>query len=349
MSTLKSSGFAKEEQGQIVTDLLALNKTQIRSFLKRHRLPMSGTKENIRSRIEDALQDERLTLTHLVEFLDEVVPWGKQHVYLYKGPAQPDANWQKADWVAKRLQQQGLGPIFNSKIALALPKVMTLSTVMHDGKRLRIVGITKRIWWERSEEYDESKRTEAGEAIELHAFVRRVTRGLVAFEWNLKANIAFLQISQLPSGFKYEEVAKEFFGLIRKWLDSKTFEVVDLRPVIRKLHELEENGTGETVSHVFNYRTLAGRQFEAKSASAADPLLGEAVTDAALSAIRKSAVGHLGNVYWLPDAGPKGIANPLDDKVHGIIVGLHGRINFPTANDEPTVRYVLSRIRSHSR
>jgi hypothetical protein len=37
----------------------------------------------------------------------------------------------------------------------------------------------------------------------------------------------------------------------------------------------------------------------------------------------------------------------LTSDVHVIVVGAQNRINFPTPNDEPSVRYVLSRIRSH--
>jgi hypothetical protein len=51
IETLQSPGFTDEEQSQIITDLLALKKTQIGEFLTRIDLPKSGTKEEIRSRI----------------------------------------------------------------------------------------------------------------------------------------------------------------------------------------------------------------------------------------------------------------------------------------------------------
>ena len=179
------------------------------------------------------------------------------------------------------------------------------------------------------------------------AFVRRVTRSLMAFEWDLNANTAFLQISQLPTGFRYEDVAEEFFDLVSAWLDISRFSVVDLRPVIKRLHGLEEGGNGETRSHGINYRTLEGRRLEGKSATPSDPLLGDAAIDAALTAVRDNGVGYLGNFYWLPgSAGNR--RNPLDTEVHANIVGLQNRINFPTPNAEQTLRYVLSRIRSLS-
>jgi hypothetical protein len=348
IKTLQPSAFTDEEQAQVVTDLLALKKAQIRDFLARSELPKSGTKEQIRERIEEKLDEGSLLLSQLVEFLDEVVPWGKQHVYLYKGPQSSIASWKKTNWLAKLLKKHRLGKYLNAKLPLALPEKMKVSSILHDGSRLRITAIKKREWWERDPDYDATTVTNEGDPVDLRAFVHRVTRGLVAFEWDLMANTAFLQISQLPRGSRYEEVAREFFDLIAGWLDVNRFSVVDLRRAIKKLHILEEARTGETRSHGINYRTLKGRRFEAKSASPADPLLGEPPLDAALAAVRKSGVGHLGNFYWLPKRGTKPGGSLLSAEIHVVIVGQHNRIDFTTPNVEKTVRHVLSRIRSHS-
>lgn len=349
MKPLQAPGFTEEELAQLLTDLLALKKSQIREFLARTGSARTGTKERIRDRIEEALRDGELTAAEIVQFLDEVVPWGKQHVFLYKGPSSPITNWRNTDWVRTLLKQRRLGNLLNAMLPLALPEAMKLSSILHDGNRLRVTAIKKREWWERNAEYDESKVTREGEPVELRAFVHRVTRGLVAFEWDLNANTAFLQISQLPTGVRYEAVAEEFFKLVDGWLDGSRFRIVDLRPPIQKLHELEEAGNGETRSHGINYRSLQGRKLEGRSASPADPLLGEAVIDAALAAVRKSGVGHLGNFYWLPNSVANPVTNPLDAEVHVIVVGWRNRVNFPTPNGEQTTRYVLSRIRSHSR
>jgi hypothetical protein len=81
---LASPDFNEDERDLIVTDLLALKKEQIGDFLARNDLPKSGTKEELRARIEEALENETLALSRIVQFLDEVIPWGKQHVCLYK-------------------------------------------------------------------------------------------------------------------------------------------------------------------------------------------------------------------------------------------------------------------------
>lgn len=347
IKTLSPPTFTSDEQDQIVTDLLALKKVQIGDFLMRAKLPKSGTKEEIRTRIEDALSDGALSLSHIVQFLDDVIPWGKQHVYLYKGPQSSIANWRNRDWLAQLLKKHRLGKYLNSRLPLVLPEQLRVSSIVHDDDRLRVTAIKKREWWERDPEYDGSTETRDGGDVELRAFVHRVTRSLVAFEWNLVANTAFLQISQLPRGSEYDEVASEFFELIAGWLDIKQFPLLDLRRAIKKLHELEENGNGETRSHGINYRMLNGRRFEGKSASPSDPLLGEPVIDAAFGEIRKKGVGHLGNFYWLPSNGASPVINPLHSEVHVIIVGAHRRVNYPTPNVENTVRHVLSRIRTH--
>lgn len=347
INTLESSTFTEDEQTQIVTDLLALKKAQIRDFLSRCGLRKSGTKEDMQSRILDALKDGSASLAKIVRFLDEVVPWGKQHVFLYKGPRGPIENWKQTECLANLLDQHGLGEFLNASLPLVLPESMKVSSILHDENRLRVTAIKKREWWERNPDYDDTAVTGQGDDVALRAFILRVTRSLVAFEWDLNANTAFLQVSQLPTGFRYEIVAQEFFDLVAGWFDIQQFSIVDLRPAIKKLHELEEARKGETRSHGINYRTLQGRRFEGKSASASDPLLGEVAIDAALSAIRDTGVGHLGNFYWLPTLSTNPIANPLHADVHVIVVGSQGRLNFPTPNDERTLRYVLSRIRSY--
>jgi hypothetical protein len=346
LKTSSSPSFNEDEQSLIISDLLSLKKQQIVEFLRSCHLPTSGTKEQLRARIEGALQDESLALKQIVHFLDSVIPWGKQHIYLFNGPDADIADWRKTAWVSQLLKQHRMGKYLNAQLPLVLPEKMKISSILHDASRLRITAIKRRDWWERDTDYDQSSKTEEGDEVELRAFVHRVTRSLVSFEWDLVSNVAMLQISQLPTGFDYADVCTEFFELIEHWLDRSLFTPVDLRPAIKALHALEESGRGETRSHGINYRTLQGRRLEGKSASPSDPLLGEASIDAALTAVRKTGVGHLGNFYWLPSPSNPG-TNPLHAECHVIVVAFKHRINFPTPNDEQTVRYVLSRIRSH--
>jgi len=136
IKSLPPPDFSDDDQAQIVTDLLALKKALIGEFLKRCKLPKSGTKEQIRERIEGALEDGTVSLSQIVHFLDEVIPWGKQHVYLYKGPQRSIANWKKTDWLAKLLKKHRLGKYLNASLPLVLPDKMKVSSILHDVQRL---------------------------------------------------------------------------------------------------------------------------------------------------------------------------------------------------------------------
>lgn len=146
----------------------------------------------------------------------------------------------------------------------------------------------------------------------------------------------------------YEEVAKQFFQLIHRWLDVKQFGLVDLRPVIRKLHEIEGIGQAEARSHGIHYRSPRGRRISAHSPTPRDSVLGETFINDAMDSVRKNGVGHLGNFYWLAGVKPGLVTNTLKGDAHVIIVGANSRVNFPTPNAEEVVRYVLQRVRALS-
>jgi hypothetical protein len=349
MASIKLLGppdYSAEEQQALIDFVLALRKSHIQDFLNQVELPKSGTKEDLRERLQEALDGGDLTYERLVDFLDSVSPWGKQHVFLYRGPGNDVQAWKDPDHVWGLLKQHRLGRLFNARLPLILPEKLTLSSVTHADGRLRVTAVEKRDYTERTPEHDEEKETESGDRITLKAHMHHLTRTLAAFEWDLNANVAMLQITQLQEDGDYEELAEQFTQLIKPWLDIKPFGAVDLRPVIRRLHEIEKNGQAETRSHGIDYRSLQGRRVSARSPNPRASVLGEAFIDDAMDSVRKNSVGHLGNFYWLADVKPGPAVNPLTGEVHLIIVGAKSRVNFPTPNSEDVVRYVLHRMRA---
>jgi hypothetical protein len=337
--------YTVEECQALIDFVLALKKTQIQDFLQRVELPKSGTKSDLRERLQEALDEGDLEYGQVVQLLDSVVPWGKQHVFLYSGPREDVRAWKNPDHLRQRLRQHRLGRLFNARLPLILPDRLTLSSITHTDGKLRVTAVQRREYTERTPEHDDQKETEEGERILLKAYVHHIARTLVAFEWDLDANAAMCQITQLHRDALYEEVAAEFFGLVASWLDIGLFGPVDVRRAIRSLHELEGDGKAEARSHGIHYRTLQGRRLSAHSPSPRDSVLGEAVIDRAMDNVGKSGVGHLGNFYWLADTRPGPVPNPLKGDVHVIIVGDKSRLTFPTPNTEDVVRYVLHRVR----
>jgi len=346
---LQPPEYTAGERCALIDFVLALRKSHIQGFLRQIELATYGAKSDLRERLQEALDDGRLTYERMVEFLDSVAPWGKQHVFIYTGPRSDLRSWKAPGRVLQRLKRYRVGRLFNSRLPLILPDRLTLSSIAHSNGKLRVTAIQKRDYTERAPEHDGEKETEDGVAVILRAYLHHLSRTLVAFEWDLNANTAMLQITQLQRDTLYEEVAKEFFGLVSNWLDiENSFVLVDVRRAIRRLHELEGSGHPEARSHGIHYRTLRGRRLSAQSPSPSDSVLGEDVIDNAMSSVARKGVGHLGNFYWLPGVQPGPVSNPLQNDVHVYIVGNKSRVNFPTPNSEDVVRYVLHRMRELS-
>lgn len=348
VENFKAPVYTDDEQRAIVEFMLALRKSHIQEFLQGVDLPKSGSKTELRERIQDALDEGRVSVDQLVAYLDTVVPWGKQHVFLFTGPGGDINSWKDPQSVLDKLKERQLDHLFNSRLPLALPEELTLSSITHAGGKLRVTAVQKREYTERAAEHDETKVTDDDEKVILKAYVHHVSRTLVAFEWDLHANVAMLQITQLNQDALYEEVAKEFFKLVGGWLNSVMFTPVDVRPAIAKLHVSAGNGQAEARYHGIAVRTLGGSILSAKSASARDSVFADDVIDGAMIGVAKKSVGHLGNFYWLPGTNGSPLTNPLKTEVHVFIIGDKHRINFPTPNTEDVVRYVLHRVRSHS-
>ena len=158
-----------------------------------------------------------------MDFLDSVAPWGKQHVFLYHGPRNDLQAWKDPDSRLGLLKQHRLGKLFNARLPLILPeKAHALvgnscgrNVARHGGPEARIHG-AKRPSTTR-------KRKESGERIILRAYMHHLTRTLAAFEWDLNANVAMLQITQLQRDGDYEKVAEQLSQLVQPWLDMKQF------------------------------------------------------------------------------------------------------------------------------
>lgn len=340
--------YAEEERKKIIQYVNALKATQLATFLEEHDLRKSGTKVELKARIENALSTGGIPYDDLIDLLDATVPWGKQHVFFFDGPSNRVQNWRRADWVSQHLARHRVERFLHARVPLILPEKMRLSSIQYGDNRLRVIAIERRDNWERNEDLDRKTESSRGREVHLRAYENNVLRTMAILEWNLTANTATLQVTQLATGSEYEEVRDRFAKLVRPWLDLDGFPGLDIRNAIKRLHEAEENGTPEARSHNIDYRTLGGRTLSGRSATTVDSLLGEQIVDDAMRNLRQNGVGHLGNFFWLPQAQNATNGNPLTAELHLIIVADKGRINFTTPSNEASIRYVVSRVRALS-
>ncbi|TWU09727.1 hypothetical protein [Allorhodopirellula heiligendammensis] len=340
--------LTKKEKLQLVLELVALTTNQRAGFMAANGMPVSlSNKGQVRERVADALEDGEFGYEAIIAYLDSVVPWGKQHVYLFKGPkGSLTKTWKKKVWVMDHLKSNAaaIHELVGAPAFVGLPDELTPTSVDVTSKRFAIDMVRRREWFEREPEFDESSETLAGEPVELRAFVHRVVRNFVAFEWDLTTNTAMLRISQLAGGVRYENVKQEFATLVNDWLDLATFAIIDLHPSILKLLELEKKGSGITRAHDYEVLTTAGRSVSSSSYANDVSVFGEKLTDEVYNSITSTAVGNVGNFFWLPRTG-----NPLSEDLRVVLVGSKDRVNFTAPSNEKIVRSVLSDIRKHCR
>jgi len=77
---------AIDENEFVVQSFLALTLPQIRNELREVGIPVSGTKDVLKTRLTETLESGELKVKQLVNALDNHSPWSQQHVYLLKGP-----------------------------------------------------------------------------------------------------------------------------------------------------------------------------------------------------------------------------------------------------------------------
>ena len=337
--------YSKEEQNKIFDYFEELKADYIRSFLASKGLRKSGAKNDLIVNITEYVEKGQIAYTDLVNFLDEVTPYGKQHVFLYSGSDREVSNWKKEHYCIKILEENKKIQFLNKKLHLILPENLSLSSIEYDpGKELKILAVQRRDYIDRCAEFDTPVDKNG---IELHAYKHQVIRGLIIFQWNLLTNLARLQITQLPSRGSYEDAEKNFIELTQPWLPYNTFNKMDIRPSITRLRGMEvPEGTPEARSSDFSLDTVEGRRLSLKSPSNQDSTAGEEILDEIIQQAGSIGVAHLGNFYWLPKESNPIPGNILENEVHTIIVGNKSRINFTKPNRKEDFEYVLSRVRA---
>ena len=337
--------YTDEEKILIVKFIADLTQAQLHEFMRQSGQPRSGTKEKLVERIREKLVEGALTYQQLVAYLDQVERWSAQHVFLFAEPALRNLDaFRIPEAFAAHLASHKASSRYRQPVQVALPETAAVSSIAHDGERITVTVVEKQDGWRRDKERDDEDLTADGEAVELRAYVNKITRGLMVFEWDLQENLAMLQVGQLPSHWTYEIAYEAFAGLVHTWLPLGNFPDLGLRQAIKTFHiEEETKGTKSRVrSHGIEYETKLSRRFQGRSATAKTSVLGEKALDAAMTAVRTGGLGRSGNFYYKLDGVDEEHAGK---EVHVIVFAGAGRVNFPTANGEEVVRYVLARIR----
>ncbi|MCE5200689.1 MAG: hypothetical protein ABFD54_01700 [Armatimonadota bacterium] len=340
--------YTEEERERIVDFVSQLRNAQLREFLEVHDLEHTGIREDLQKQMRSSLKRGKISYNDLVDLLDRVGPWDKQHVFLYTGPTDELALWRDEQWVLKHMQERNVDRYLNQQTRLILPSTLTPSSVEYNSKKIRITAVERRDDYIYDRDLNLEPQQRDGAEVHYRAYVHVVSRGLVMFEWDLVSNNAMLQITQLESGSKYEEREKCLKALVQDWFPMGQFKKLSLRRAVKRLDDAAARGGGEARIQGISYKMGNGACVSGKCATRKDSVYSEPTVSAAINAVRHNGLGDSGNLYWLPDYSGVHNDNPLAKEIHVEIIANKNRINFRRANSEGGMRYVLRRVRELS-
>jgi len=320
----------KQEDVKLLLDLLLSHKMAFAQELLRARgLPFSGTKARLRQRLEAYLKEGAIEADDLVQLLNKIEGWGNQHIYIYKSPKQQIERWVDEDLVRRHLGALGLDDLLNRQRPLLLPEEPTLSSIEWTPELARFVWVEKRSWEERIPDEDR----EEGDKV-WRAYRVNVSRGLVAFDWDLVSGYAALMVQRLPRGTRYHQIRDRFEEDLEAIVGLRHFERVRISGAIQRIEMSDEVRRRQLA-----YQALRGGKVSFTSASSSRDTFADPDLDRAGDIFRGTAAGLMGNFYWLPVKGR------LQSELHVKLYARDHRVGIFGEHEELGVRYVLSRIR----
>lgn len=315
-------------------DLLLSHKSEfLREYLSQYGVPRSGAKADLRSRLQQGLDDGTWQTTDLLRLLEAIEGWGNQHVYLYQAPAALSAAWMDEPTVRAILARHGLEPLLNAPRLVLTPPEMTLASVAWTPHRLRVTWVQGQQCEDRLPERDVHQGP-----IELRAYRLSTSRRLYAFDWDLLSGNSLLMIPRMPVSRDYQKTRKLLKHQLELLIDLDQFTPVRVSRAIRRIEQ-----SGEARCRQVSYQTARGGRLALTSSTRTQDVSIDPDMERLDALVATQTTGLLGDFFWATTAGSS------EREVHTKIYGVDQRVAFLGETTEGELRYVLSRIFYHSK
>lgn len=270
---------------RLLLDLILENKKEtIQILLKDHGIPISGTKDQIRDRLDSALNGGSLAVPHVVSWLNRVQGWGNQHLYFFQVPENLMKILSDKALFLEDLRGTGLESLLAAEDLLLVPEDLKFVSIAHGGGRLRCVLVSRRVWYEASEyEFNEDGRTRHEK--------RRTGRAVYWVGVNLLTGIAVFSVPQLERGDRHDKELTALKTTLKAAFDVDQFTPIDPAPSIPKLRELKE-----VRGRRYAIESEEGVIFEAATRSRTENLFSYRKMDSAFSRVGRN-IQHHGDFY----------------------------------------------------
>jgi hypothetical protein len=162
-----TANYTPEEKESVVEYFMELTEGPIKEFFEKRELPKSGIKPDIEKRLRRYLQEGKIEYKDLINHIDRIIPYEKQHVILYKGTEDLVEFWKDEEKCNKIFKDNNLIDLIEARIPLILPEEFCLTSIQYKPEEKLVVSAVKRIdQWRRKSIYDEVKRLEDNKEVE---------------------------------------------------------------------------------------------------------------------------------------------------------------------------------------
>lgn len=336
------------ERELLLRHLEALRSDRIKDFLRLREVgPLGTTKAESLERAFRALDQGEIPWDALVEYLDSIEPFGKQHVKLFATDG--ELNGWDEESIKALVEEAGLGDIWQGKQPIAAPEQMQLSSVQVNDGRLEIYAISRRSYLKRRDDLD-NIGTAGNPNIETIAYERVPIRGWVRMQVNLGNGEVSIHMAQLARKADYRSLLQDFLVLIEPWFPIGALAPINLGKAVKSLHEAWDNGEHEASPQKLQYDTPHGIQSSLSSSTQKQSVLGQSpILDEVATKMKETGAGAGANLYFQgANDGAPANGNPIDEAVHVEIIVPDERVNFRRPVRLEDLDYVMRRIRVHA-
>lgn len=334
----------------------SLTAGHVHEFMRRHEVAgRSKNKPDLLDIIQKEIGKPGLTWDSLIEYLDEVELYQKQHVVLMRAVDDTEDQWDEQT-LKEATTQAGYGSLWGVSVRLAAPENLELASIKVDGDFFSVHAVGQRTYVHRNQDLERGY-TAPNPDSEIRVYETVRVRAWARLELDLKSGNALIRCTKMPTKSVQDSLVKAFDELISPWFPMLAFRVVDLAKAISTLHRDEGNTPCEARVQEVGYRTVSGLQTVVKSSAGTSSISGHgAALDDAVKALRTNGTAARGVFHFLPPqttgasaSGANSNGTPVNPLTHERRVALSaadGVVQFSKATPQPELEHALRRIRS---
>ncbi len=312
--------MAIHEQHALVNQVTLHKLTFVRDLLKSKQLHSSGTRDKVRERCLEYLDEGKLTVEDFQSLLEPLEMWGNQRIRLVRFDEHLLNRFSNREAVIVAVQQNDLQRILDSKLPVAISEEITPLSIRYGesaGRRLlTLVGGKMRLVEVPADELGD-KMDEAHPDVVWRPF-RTEQQKVVSFaEIDLDSGLAMISTKLLRQGAKYTAEFGEFFWAFEPFISLSD---ADLIPLVGAVYRIFHTTQAEEV-RIYNQklRDAQGGTMDTKAHSSRADVRQHNLLNAAIELFGDDTPGYFCNCRWQQ-------CQDLCEEVHTNIHGQEGEI-----------------------